>query len=174
MKRLLSFCIIAITIIAFAGCSSNNNATKNQNESKEVVNSEDNNKKEIKLNEPFEVSTETGDYSFTISGIEKTDWWSRFYKNNDKQIILLNYECNNISFKNSNHDGLLLDASAFSAIDDKDYLLDVPSFGYEASIPKLVPVGLKAKFNIPFIAENDIQNITIRFRRGGEITLPIE
>jgi len=131
-------------------------------------------KKEIKLNQPFEVSTESGDYTFTITGITKTDWWNRYYKNDDKQIILLNYECNNISFKNSDQDGVLLRESAFSAIDDKKYLLDSPSFGYEASIPKVVPVGLKGKFNIAFIAENDIKNVTIKFNRGGEITLPVE
>lgn len=174
MKRLLNILIMAIIMVTFTGCSSNNNSTKNNDEPKEVVTAANSDKTEIKLNEPFEVSTESGDYSFTITGVTKTDWWNRNYKNNDKQIILLNYECNNISFKNSNHDGLLLDETAFSAIDDKNYLLDAPSFGYEASRPKLVPIGLKAKFNIPFIAENDTKNITIKFRRGGEIILPIE
>lgn len=176
MKKIFNFLLIAIIISMFTGCSLNNNSTINKKQSKETVTHEKNykDKKEINLNEPFTVSSESGDYNFTITGITKTDWWNRYYKNNDKQIILLNYECDNISFKNSDYDGLFLDESAFSAIDDKKYLLDIPSFGYEASRPKLVPVGLKGKFNIPFIIENDTKNITIKFNRGGEITLPIE
>lgn len=139
--------------LLFSGCSANN-------DKKEEA-------QELELNKPFNIQTEYGDYSVTITGVKKTDWWSRFQKNDDKTVILLSYEVDNTSFKNDNYEGVVADGSLFSLIDEDGYNLPKSSFSY-SEYPEydVVAPGTKAKKEVPYILENDSSYVDISIKRG--------
>lgn len=133
---------------------------------------------ELVLGQPYDVKTEWGDYNFTILSLEKTDWWSRANNNNDKLIILLNMECENISFSNDNFNGLYLDSSAFRVMDNNSYILREPSFSYDINSPALTPIGSKLKFSLAYVAEPNTEFIDVFFTRADKdvahINLPVK
>ena len=73
-KKFLSILLCIALSSLVVGCG---NSAKTSETNTNVA--EETNKDQIKLNEPFEVKTESGDYKFTITGASKTDWWNRAY-----------------------------------------------------------------------------------------------
>lgn len=166
MKKLTSILLVGAMIFTLVGCGNKNTSESESNTDSEKVFSETT--KEIKLNEPFKVSTDDGDYNFTVKSVTKTDWWKREHKNNDKTVILLNLECENISYKNEKVNGVLL-YKAFNVKDNNNYLLTRSSTGYsnENDGTTEVPVNSKSKVSMPYIIDNNITSVSIEFLRGG-------
>ena len=118
MKKILIVLLCTLTLF-LVGSKDNTNNIKADNNDTQVIDSKvDNNtqemdkkieeEKEIKLNEPYQVKRTGGEYNFTIKSVTKTNWWERTNENKDKTVILLNLECENISFKDELYDGVSL------------------------------------------------------------------
>lgn len=145
------------------------NSAQSMDSKKEVsTNIEEN--KTIKLNEPFEVKTEYGSYNFTIKSAINTNWLKDYYGKDNQKVILLNLECENIDFSNENHKGVLL-ANAFIVKDNNNFTLKRSEFDYnraESGIHE-IPKNSKSRISMPYVAESDINSISIEFNRGGII-----
>lgn len=161
MKKILSLLIGTLMLFSINGCGNINKDTKEDD-------------KKIELNVENDIKTDNGEYKFTITGVEKTDWWKRFKENEDKEVILLKYECENVSFSDSMYNGLFLSSNAFEVTDQDGYILEECDFGYENNYPEVLSKGNKARFGIPYVAEPGITSITVKFKRGGEVTIPIK
>lgn len=175
MKKYISIFLLVFIITGIVGCGqkSKNEAKEEPvkaNKTTENSKSKETDKediKEIKLNEPFHVSTEWGDYEIIINELKKTDWWRKENDNDNKQVVVLNYEVNNISFHNENYNGVYLDASAFKVIDSKGYLnTDIFSV-YEGEYPSLVPTGVKHKSSVAFAVDTDITYLDFILTRNN-------
>lgn len=160
MKKILSLLIGALMLFSISGCGNTKKATEEEN-------------KKIELNVENDIKTDNGEYKFTITGAEKTDWWKRFKENEEKEVILLKYECENVSFSDGMYNGLFLNSSAFEVTDQDGYILEECDFVYENNNPEVLSKGTKARFGIPYIAEPGIKSIIVKFKRGGEVTIPI-
>ncbi len=164
IKKIISILLCSLIMLGVTGCG--NKAQTKTEDSTQVAT--DKAKKEIKLNEPFEVKRPDGDYNFTIKSITKTDWWKRAKDNEDKTVILLNLECENISFKSKNHNGVLL-YDAFNLKDNSNYILSRFSMSYSDvnSGADEIPPNTKSKVSIPYVIDNDATSVSIEFIRGG-------
>lgn len=173
MKKVISTLLCCVIAISLIGCgktnkddttlkTTNNTITKDKSES-------ESSEKEIKLNQPFQVKTEYGDYSFIIKSVTKTNWWERVNKNKDKTVILLNIESENINFKKNNTGILLYDA--FTVKDNNKYMLSRYSYGFDdINVGTTeIPPDTKSKISIPYVVENNATSVNIEFVRGGKI-----
>ncbi|MBY6915638.1 DUF5067 domain-containing protein [Clostridium botulinum] len=165
IKKIISILLCSLMMLGVTGCG-NKAQTKTEDSAQVTANKAD--EKEIKLNEPFEVKRPDGDYNFTIKSVTKTDWWKRAKDNEDKTVILLNLECENISFKSKNHNGILL-YDAFNLKDNSNYILSrfSMSYGDVNSGSDEIPPNTKSKVSIPYVIDNDATSVSIEFIRGG-------
>lgn len=170
MKKLMSIFILCICVI-ISGCGSNNKSIKYDSTINKATSSEDNNEsvQELKLNEPFKVTTEYGDYEITITGLTNTDWYMEEYNNNDKKVVLLSYEINNISFKNDNYPGVLVDSDAFKVVDNNGYLNTDVFYGGDYTYPEEVPVGTKFKCGIAYAIDPNVTSLNFTFCRDVDV-----
>ncbi|NFL86215.1 DUF5067 domain-containing protein [Clostridium botulinum] len=161
IKKIISILLCSLIMLGVTGCG--NKAQTKIEESAQVAAN-----KEIKLNEPFEVKRPDGDYNFTIKSVTKTDWWKRAKDNEDKTVILLNLECENISFKSKNHNGVLL-YDAFNLKDNSNYMLSRFSMSYDdvnSGSDEIQP-NTKSKVSIPYVIDNEATSVSVEFIRGG-------
>ncbi|NFG42071.1 DUF5067 domain-containing protein [Clostridium botulinum] len=165
IKKIISILLCSLMMLGVTGCG-NKAQTKTEDSAQVGANKE--NEKEIKLNEPFEVKRPDGDYNFTIKSVTKTDWWKKAKDNEDKTVVLLNLECENISFKSKNHNGVLL-YDAFNLKDNSNYILSrfSMSYGDVNSGSDEIPPNTKSKVSIPYVIDNDATSVSIEFIRGG-------
>ncbi|NFE74985.1 DUF5067 domain-containing protein [Clostridium botulinum] len=164
IKKIISILLCSLIMLGVTGCG-NKAQTKTEDSTQVAANKV---KKEIKLNEPFEVKRPDGDYNLTIKSVTKTDWWKRAKDNEDKTVILLNLECENISFKSKNHNGVLL-YDAFNLKDNNNYMLSQFSMSYDDvnSGSDEIPPNTKSKVSIPYVIDNDATSVSVEFIRGG-------
>ncbi|NFH79091.1 DUF5067 domain-containing protein [Clostridium botulinum] len=171
IKKIISILLCSLIMLGVTGCG--NKAQTKTEESAQVATNKV--KKEIKLNEPFEVKRPNGDYNFIIKSVTKTDWWERVHDNKDKTVVLLNLECENISFKNEKYNGVLL-YDAFTLKDNNNYMLSKFSMGYnEVNLGyDEIPPNTKSKISIPYVIDNDATSVSVEFVHDGTIeNIPI-
>lgn len=145
-----------------------------KDESKEVKNSTS----EMKLQTPFEVKTEYGDYTLTINSVRRTDERNEFEEEQPKQVILIDYEYKNDSFKGSDgNQKLYIDQFAFVVMDEEGNVLR----SYPVSMDKLpqqIPVGGKCNATIGYGVPTDSKTIRLQFERNnspiGEMVVEIQ
>lgn len=167
-------CALGVTMIA-CGSSTDKDA---QSENPEMENNNDENSskskdlenelKEMKLNEPFEVKTDNGTYHITMQGAALTDW----YRENDgKNVIALKYEVENVDFKigelSDGKDGCLIDRNVFKVSTPDGYILNMwnatmSDYGF----PDIVEPGFKAKEEIPYIVDEVPAYVNVIFYRN--------
>lgn len=134
-------------------------------EKQQSVINRDTNLKEIKLNEPYLMETDNGNYSFTITGVQRTDW----IQEADKEIIVLDYVVENENYEPDNGSLLLLDAKAFRMEDAERNVLEAwDSTMSEFGFPDFVEVGEKKEQQQPYVTAKDTEEIRLVFEKEGE------
>ena len=135
----------------------------------------DENLDKIVLNEPYVMTTEYGDFSFTITGARSTDWMNE----SGKKIILLCYTVENKDYNPDNGSLLILNGTSFQMIDSEGKTLEpwdmtMSEFGF----PDFVEPGENKQQEQPYVADQSTTQIRVVFSRNGEdiagITLPVE
>lgn len=189
-SKVFAFILIATLSLSLTACSGNSDELeelKKENaelkeeikELKEGSSSDDDSDSsnstlaEMKVNEPFLIETDKGDYTVTILQARKTDWWQRS-NNGDtsKTIIALAYEVENIDFKTGQttydgRDGVLVDSSAFRVSDENGYILDMDNSSFsDYGYPEIVEVGYKSKEELPYIVDGDTSYLDVVFYRS--------
>ncbi|MDI0267290.1 hypothetical protein QIW52_14995 [Clostridioides difficile] len=148
----------------------NNNSSEDNNSQEQTNNentSEEQESKTVALNEKYTVSSSEGDFAITITGAKKVNWWSKMKDNNDKQIVALNYEVENINIPD---EGINVDDDYFIVSDDNGYVLDNFSAWYDDQngSPEKVAEGMKSKFTLPYIAEPDVKSVDVILFKGSD------
>ena len=149
----------------------NKNASKDSNNTQEI--------KEMTLNQPFTVETESGNYSLTIEGAKTTDKRNQFSKKDVSKVIMLNYSYANESFGKTTGTDLLVDGSAFQVLDDEGNVLDTYPVSDENRVAKKAPVGGKSSGAIAYALTTNSENLNVTFIRNGsqkiaKIKVPIQ
>lgn len=146
------------------------NALLSQQSQKE----EDSNNNNTELKEPLSIKTEKGEFLITILGVDKTDWYKRTYGNNDKTVIMLNYEIENIDYKATEKVGIYLSQNNTKVLDDNNYILDTFNTWYDGySFPSVVSPGEKAKNSMAYVIENNTKFVTMKIFDETEIKIDI-
>ena len=97
------------------------------NDENEVTIEEENEVAEVQemtLNTPFTVETENGNYNLTIEGSRATEERNEFSEKEVKQVVILDYNYENISFGESIGTDLYIDEYAFQVLDDDGNVID--------------------------------------------------
>ncbi|MDD6710073.1 MAG: hypothetical protein PUE26_07995 [Ruminococcus sp.] len=180
MKKLITI-LIAASLLTLCGSCGNNaelEALKKENsklrqELSKVTKAEQIHQstvnQTISLNEPFEVSTEFGNYKVTITGAEIKDWRERSQGTIENLNLLLNYTVENISFSNDTFSGCYVDSSFFYVYDDNKTLLDTASSSYDTQFPQVVLPGYNGQFNLCYdLNKEDTKYIDVVIHRRDE------
>ncbi|TGY43198.1 DUF4352 domain-containing protein [Clostridium perfringens] len=177
MKKTLVILLSAIIGgSVLVGCG-NSGATVKEPQKQEQTKEIKNTIPEMKLGEPFEVKTEIGDYTITINSIKTTEERNEFSEDKPKQVILIDYQYENKSFKNSDGQKLYIDEYAFVVMDGEGNVLrPYPSNMDKA--PQAVPVGGKCTAEIAYGVPTDSNTIRLQFERQnkpvGEMVVDIK
>ena len=123
---------------------------------------------EMTLNTPFTVETENGNYNLTIEGARATEERNEFSEKEVKQVVILDYNYENISFGESIGTDLYIDEYAFQVLDDEGNVLDTYPIYDENRTPKDTPVGGKGTASATFGVNSDSKNLNVTFKRGSE------
>lgn len=170
MKKIITILLLILSLSMFGCNKTNDEVNKKSTINKATTDTKTENKvEELKLNEPFKVTTEYGDYEITITGLTNTDWYMEEYNNNDKKVVLLSYEINNISFKNDNYPGVLVDSDAFKVVDNNGYLNTDVFYGGDYTYPEEVPVGTKFKCGIAYAIDPNVTSLNFTFCRDVDV-----
>lgn len=147
MKKAILISLI-IFLLWMSGCSSNNSASTPTNNSEPIISTseEKHTIKDIGLDEPFELITKHGNLNIKVKKVKRTDWAKR-EGTPDLEIILVEAECENLSFNDPMNTIFYVDPWIF-AYDSSDFQLSSPSNGYDDGLysrhPTL-PIGSKAR-----------------------------
>ena len=170
MKKIITILLLILSLSMFGCNKTNDEVNKKSTINKATTDTKTENKvEELKLNEPFKVTTEYGDYEITITGLTNTDWYMEEYNNNDKKVVLLSYEINNISFKNDNYPGVLVDSDAFKVVDNNGYLNTDVFYGGDYTYHEEVPVGTKFKCGIAYAIDPNVTSLNFTFCRDVDV-----
>lgn len=170
MKKIITILLLILSLSMFGCNKTNDEINKKSTINKATTDTKTENRvEELKLNEPFKVTTEYGDYEITITGLTNTDWYMEEYNNNDKKVVLLSYEINNISFKNDNYPGVLVDSDAFKVVDNNGYLNTDVFYGGDYTYPEEVPVGTKFKCGIAYAIDPNVTSLNFTFCRDVDV-----
>lgn len=182
--KAIIICVIGVTLV---GCGSNKKETVKEPQKQEQSQDKVEDKKEektevknsipeIKLQTPFELKTEYGNYTLTINSVHRTDERNEFVEEQPKQVVLIDYEYKNDSFKGAN-DKLTIDSSCFVAMDEEGNVLRT----YPSSIEKMpqeVPIGGKCNATMAYGITTDSKTVKLQFERNdkpvGEMVVEIQ
>lgn len=163
-KHLISTLLIVLLLIS--GCSSNTPASISNEKPEAIVseNTETQNVKKVGLNDDFELITKYGNLNIKVNQVRRTDWAERDGKPN-LEVILIEAECENVSFDDPVNTILYLDPWIF-AYDSSDFQLSSPFHTYDDGLyedsPKL-PIGSKARVFWAYYVSPGEKNIKINF-----------
>lgn len=169
MKKIISILLTLIVSFALVACGNTQSPkqpqeqTKTQNEEKPKE--KGNSLPELKLNQPFSVKTEYGNYTLTMDGIRTTSKRNQFSEQKVKNVIMLDYTYKNESF-GDNKTLLYVDSSAFILMDDEGNVLNTYPVVDENREPKNVPVGGKCPATQSYGLPNDTKNIKVQYVRS--------
>lgn len=124
--------------------------------------------KEMTLNNPFTVETESGNYILTIEGARATEERNEFSDKEVKQVVMLDYTYENISFGEKDGTDLYIDEYAFQVLDDEGNVLSTYPIYDENRNVKATPVGGKCKASATFGVPTDSKNLNVTFKRGNQ------
>jgi hypothetical protein len=123
---------------------------------------------EMTLNVPLTVETESGNYKLTIEGARATEERNEFSEKEVKQVVILDYNYENINFGEKSGNDLYIDEYAFQVLDDEGNVLDTYPIYDENRTPKNTPSGGKCKASATFGVNSDSKNLNVTFKRGSQ------
>ena len=131
------------------------------------------------VNEPFNVTTEDGEYTVTIEGIRETAERNEFSKKEVQKVVILDYAYQNISFGQNSSRDLYIDEYSFQVLDDEGNVLDTYPIYDENRTVKSTPIGGKCKASATFGVTTDSKNLNITLMdeykdKIANIILPIK
>lgn len=85
-----------------------------------------------------------------------------------KQVVILDYSYENISFGEKDGSDLYIDEYAFQVLDDEGNVLDTYPIYDENRTPKNTLVGGKCKASATFGVNSDSKNLNVTFKRGSQ------
>lgn len=174
-KKCIMLLVLGLLLLATTGCGMEAYFNKQNN----ATGTEEKELPKMELNEPFLVTTVTGDYSLTINGARITPQRNEKLTTNPKQVVFLDYTYANISYeKRSNIDFFLAQGDFVVSDGDGNRLV-----AYDLKDPnrmiKESPIGDTCSASIAYGLETDSNDLTVTFVRGkgreiAQITIPIK
>ncbi len=134
---------------------------------------------EMLLNEPFKVTTVSGDYSLTINGARSTPERNANSASDPKQVVFLDFTYENISYEKRNNMEFFLAQGDFVVTDEEGNILETYNIKDPNRMIQETPIGGSCSASIAYGLETDSKKLTVTFIRGkgreiAQITIPIE
>ena len=134
---------------------------------------------EMVLNEPFKVTTVSGDYSLTINGARSTPERNANSASDPKQVVFLDFTYENISYEKRNNMEFFLAQGDFVVTDEEGNILETYNIKDPNRMIQETPIGGSCSASIAYGLETDSKKLTVTFIRGkgreiAQITIPIE
>lgn len=150
LKVLAMALIAVITIVICTGCSSTTTSSNTQNEIPE-----------IKVGETWTVD---GQWSVTITNVEKTSDRNEYDDHNPAEVLYVTYTYENLGYTDSSGimEGLFIDLSSSQIVDGAGEM----GYSYSATdvdYPTQVPVGAKKTAKVCIGLNNVSDTVTLNF-----------
>ncbi|MEA5008227.1 hypothetical protein [Clostridium tyrobutyricum] len=173
LKKIIGVLLSMVFVLGLSACGNNtsNNGKSDNSKAKQTTNNsikESSKSKlpEMKLNQPFEVKTESGNYTLTIEGARKTDKRNSLSEKKVKEVVFLDYTYDNKSFGEKDNANLLIDNTTFQVLDDEGNVLDVYPTSDENRQVLEVPAGGKCKASEAYALDTNSKHLKVIFIRG--------
>lgn len=175
-KKIISILLVAGLTFSLIGCGTENNTTNNTNtttqaqsndekqpeNSNEQQESQDEKKNEIadiKLNEEFNVKTDSGTYSVTVEGIRFTDERNEYSEIGDCKVFFLDFAYKNID---STEEIYVFD-SHFKIMDEEGNVLKTYPISDDTRMSQRLPAGGKCESSAAYALETESKTLKILF-----------
>ena len=134
---------------------------------------------EMVLNEPFIVTTVSGDYSLTINGARTTSERNPKSESAPRQVVFLDYSYENLSYGKRNEMDFFLAEGDFLVTDEAGNVLETYNIKDPQRMIQETPIGSSCSASLAYGLETASNNLTVIFIRGkareiAQITIPIE
>ena len=142
-----------------------NSSVLNQNSTNNTLNTSTSKSTiaEIKLNEPFVVTSRYGQYSITFEGVRETQDRNQFSDVNPNKVIFIDYNYENISSESD----VYVSSISYRVMDDDGNVLDTYPVSDDTRRNNSVPMGGKSKGCDAFALMTDTKSITILYYDYG-------
>lgn len=170
MKKRLLFLGIVLMLMVLGGCSTKQEVDKNTPTAEATV--KQSNIPEMKLNEPFAVKTENGNYTLTVRGAAIDT-----LNTGGEKKIRLDYSYSNESFGDESKE-LLISGDGFQVLDDSGVIFNTYTETSGYFPPAITPIGASCNASIFYQPQNETEKIKVTFVRGEnqkicQITVPV-
>jgi hypothetical protein len=176
MKKIgIMLLVLGLVILGFTGCGIeayfNNQGNDTLGTAKKLP--------EMVLNEPFLVTTVSGDYSLTINGARSTPERNANSASDPKQVVFLDFTYENISYEKRNNMEFFLAQGDFVVTDEEGNILETYNIKDPNRMIQETPIGASCSASIAYSLETDSKNLGVTFIRGkgreiAQISIPIE
>lgn len=174
MKKIgIMLAVLGLVVLGLTGCGIEtyfNNQNRAGSQAQELP--------EMVLNEPFKVTTVSGDYSLTINGARTTPERNANAESTPKQVVFLDYTYENFSYEKRYDMDFFLAQGDFVVTDDQGNVLKAYNIKDPNRMIQETPMGGSCSASIAYGLETDSKNLTVTFVRGkgreiAQITIPI-
>lgn len=175
MKKQFIVAALSVVCIGLMGCSGENsnnikesqksesNQDDSQTEKREIE--LDDNLQKIEVDKPYMIETDSGNYSFTITELKRTDWLNE----EGKKVILLCYEVENKNYEPDDGSMLLINSKALRLSDaDGNELESWNSTLSKLGFPDFVESGEKKVQEQPYVASESTEQVRLVYIRGEQ------
>ena len=174
-KIVIMFLVLGLAVFGLTGCGIAayfDNKTDNAGSEAQKL-------PEMLLNEPFKVTTVSGDYSLTINGVRTTSERNPKSESEPRQVVFLDYTYENVSYEKRNNVDFFLAQGDFILTDEAGNILETYNLKDPNRMIQETPIGSSCSASLAYGLETDSNNLTVIFIRGKEreiaqITIPIE
>ncbi|MBP8865973.1 MAG: hypothetical protein KBG63_05830 [Acetobacterium sp.] len=174
-KIVIMFLVLGLAVFGLTGCGIAayfDNKTDNAGSEAQKL-------PEMLLNEPFKVTTVSGDYSLTINGARSTPERNANSASDPKQVVFLDFTYENISYEKRNNMEFFLAQGDFVVTDEEGNILETYNIKDPNRMIQETPIGGSCSASIAYGLETDSKKLTVTFIRGkgreiAQITIPIE
>jgi hypothetical protein len=176
MKKIgIIFLVLGLTVFGLTGCGI---AAYFDNKT-DTAGSEAQKLPEMVLNEPFKVTTVSGDYSLTINGARTTPERNPNSESDPRQVVFLDYTYENFSYEKRNDMDFFLAQGDFVLTDEAGNVLETYNIKDPNRMIEETPIGGSCSASIAYGLETDSKKLIVTFVRGkgreiAQISIPVE
>ena len=166
MKKTIQAAVLLVMCLCLTGCGRGNLAAYEASGAADRV-------KELQLQDGVEMTTDNGTLRLQIHRVVSTDWAQTRLGRNDCRILLIEGECENVSYQIPQGKTLELDRW-IRVKDSEGYQLSAPAVILDSGLYQMDPAfsqGEKGRVCLPYYAPLEEDSLTIDFNGCGTRTV---
>ncbi len=153
MKKFFVSLILICVVFCMCACSSTISVDDKQSTETPEISEE----KKFKVGEEIFIKNDSGEYKFTITGVEETDYRNEFSDKSPNRVIIISYNYENIS----SADDLYISDMNFKAYDGDNNSMD--TYPADVEYPDSVSAGRKSKGQMAYGLDSDKNYVELEY-----------